>query len=356
MTRRDWLLLTLPLAAAGCNGTRSPRRPAASTRERAVDFLLKRQAADGGWHSETYGLTRSGQSLTPFVLLALLESGAPVPDRCVDRALQFVADRTDKGGCLGRADSASVDYPNYGTGLALRAIARSGRGGWDELSQRMVRFLRGQQLNEDLGWRRADAAYGAWGIGGARRHAPHAGHVDLSMTRHVLEGLRAVGVASGDPVFERASVFVERCQNFAAPGDGGFFFSTVVLDANKAGESGGRFKSYGTMTADGVLALRAIGRASSGPRIEAAKRWLAANHRPDGAPGFHGDMLQRWTRGLWYYYACAHADLGLAPDARLRAALEGAQRPDGSWANPEPLVKEDDPIIATGFALQAILR
>jgi hypothetical protein len=31
------------------------------------------------------------------------------------------------------------------------------------------------------------------------------------------------------------------------------------------------------------------------------------------------------------------------------------QRGDGSWANPENLVKEDDPLIATAFALRALL-
>jgi hypothetical protein len=30
------------------------------------------------------------------------------------------------------------------------------------------------------------------------------------------------------------------------------------------------------------------------------------------------------------------------------------QREDGSWANPEKLVKEDDPLIATAFAVRAL--
>jgi hypothetical protein len=31
------------------------------------------------------------------------------------------------------------------------------------------------------------------------------------------------------------------------------------------------------------------------------------------------------------------------------------QRSDGSWANPENLVKEDDPLIATPFAIRALV-
>jgi hypothetical protein len=35
-------------------------------------------------------------------------------------------------------------------------------------------------------------------------------------------------------------------------------------------------------------------------------------------------------------------------------SLKRTQRHDGSWANPENLVKEDDPLIATAFAVRAL--
>ena len=37
------------------------------------------------------------------------------------------------------------------------------------------------------------------------------------------------------------------------------------------------------------------------------------------------------------------------------AFLVKSQRPDGSWANENILVKEDDPLIATVFALNALI-
>ena len=42
--------------------------------QKARKFLLSKQLADGSWRSETYGLLKSGQSLTPFVLFALSET------------------------------------------------------------------------------------------------------------------------------------------------------------------------------------------------------------------------------------------------------------------------------------------
>jgi hypothetical protein len=86
------------------------------------------------------------------------------------------------------------------------------------------------------------------------------------MTRHVLQALAAAGVPASDPVFARARVFVERCQN----PDGGFFFSTVVLDANKAGQDGAQYHSYGTTTADGLLSLAAIRTLPDDDRVQSA--------------------------------------------------------------------------------------
>ena len=200
-------------------------------------------------------------------------------------------------------------------------------------------------------------------MGGLPRTPPNTGHVDLSMTRHVLEALRAAGIATSDPAFERARVFVERCQNFdehnRGAADGGFFFSTAEFEANKAGHDGQRFRSYGTTTADGVLALLAIGRPPSEEHVLAAGRWLAIHHRNMQVPGFVGHMYHRWPRGLSFYYAAASARafraLQVTADENLAGELYQTQRADGSWANPENLVKEDDPLIATSFAVRTLV-
>jgi hypothetical protein len=164
-------------------------------------------------------------------------------------------------------------------------------------------------------------------------------------------------VPASDRSFEQARVFLERCQNFDA--DGGFFFSTTEFDTNKAGHDGQRFRSYGTTTADGILALLAAGRPSNDPRISAAQRWLKAHHRGVEVPGFTGAAYQRWPRGLSFYYSSAAAQafrsLGVEAGSGLAEGLRRTQRLDGSWANPETLVKEDDPLIATGFAVRALV-
>ncbi len=76
-------------------------------------------------------------------------------------------------------------------------------------------------------------------------------------------------------------------------------------------------------------------------------------------PGFAGEMYHRWPRGLAFYYAAASTQafraLRLTPGPGVADGLNQMQRADGSWANPENLVKEDDPLIATAFAVRALV-
>ncbi|MGH9720199.1 MAG: hypothetical protein ACRD8O_08305 [Bryobacteraceae bacterium] len=339
------------LFALACSSCASkPRSPATlrGSLERGIEWLWRAQSRDGGWHSATYGLLESGQSLTPFVLGALLD-GSPKRTSGVSTALDFIRRHTAANGALGLSDPLLSDYPCYSTALTAVALKRAGAD-----PARMIAWLRTQQFGDENGWRRDDAPYGAWGMGGEPRTPPNPGHVDLSMTRHVLQALTAAGVAPSDPAMTRARVFLGRCQN----ADGGFCFSTVVLDANKAGSDGGRFRSYGTATADGILALLATGAANHDPRVQSAQRWLLAHHLPDRAPGFIGDAYRRWPAGLRYYYASASSAalrrLSLAQNDAQADDMVRTQRPDGSWRNSESLVKEDDPLIATVFAVQAL--
>jgi hypothetical protein len=351
--RRTFLLNALAAAAAagsavttGCSAWR-----ANASLKKSAQYLWAQQSEDGGFHSATYGLLRSGQALTPFVLVALLDaagSASSAPPGAVERALSFIKANTNAAGALGLMDSASADYPNYATSLAVSALVKARRPGYEREREPMVAQLRSQQFCEANGWLPADAPYGGWGMGGPVHRPPEAGHVDLSMTRYVLEALKLSGVPRSADVLKRALLFLERSQN----PDGGFYFSPVNPEINKAGKSGdGRFASYGSATADGVLALRAAGIPDDDPRIEKAIRWLRIYHRPDRAPGFAKGPDEPWGFGLRFYYA--HAISRILPGLRIELP---APAKDGSFRNTNNLVKEDDPLIATAFALYVMAR
>jgi squalene-hopene/tetraprenyl-beta-curcumene cyclase len=342
INRRTFLLAAA--AAAACS-----RRNNGVLLRKAAQYLWAQQAPDGAFHSTTYGLLRSGQSLTPFVLVALLdvpETVLPAPSGAITRALGFIKTNTNTDGALGRMDASASDYPNYATALAVTAMTKARPSGWQQMIAPMVAQLRAQQFSETNGWKRQDAPYGAWGMGGPLHRPPDAGHVDLSMTRFVLEALQASGVSASDPLMTRALVYLERSQNV----DGGFYFSTVNPEINKAGEENGRFASYGTATADGVLALRAAGLPDTDGRIVKAIKWLRDHHQPDRAPGFEASR-QSWGSGLRFYYAAVISRT--LPDLPVELPSQGG---DGSFRNSNNMVKEDDPLIATSFAVHVLTR
>ena len=127
ISRRAFLLSAA--AAAACS-----RIEKGSALQRAAQYLWTQQAEDGGFHSTTYGLLRSGQSLTPFVLGALLavpEAASTARPAAVDRALEFIKKNTTADGALGLMDPTVADYPNYAIALAVTAIVKSGRTGWE---------------------------------------------------------------------------------------------------------------------------------------------------------------------------------------------------------------------------------
>jgi hypothetical protein len=75
-------------------------------------------------------------------------------------------------------------------------------------------------------------------------------------------------------------------------------------------------------------------------------------------PGFVGEAYHRRPGGLAFYYSAASTQafraLRIESGTGVADGLRRTQRSDGSWANPENLVKEDDPLIATGLAVRAL--
>ncbi len=369
-------LLLLPILLLRCN---APDRPALFPevedaivlKQRAADYLWSQQAADGGWHSTTHGLLKGGDAYTPYILFHLLEA-APADVRKrraeVGDALAFIRQRTNANGALGFSNPLILEYPNYATAYGVRALARYGGKEDAARIETMRVYLRNQQFGALRGLREEDPAYGGWGFGEEGLPDGHAGHVDLSHTRRVLQALDQVG---GSYEKEAAGVFLAHLQNrqlidtpHADLYDGGFHYAPVFL-ANKGAittvEDFTVFHSYATATCDGLLALNALGVAREAPAIRDGLAWLARNDSLTFPQGIPRDTPASWDRVMFYYHIAVRAEVyahyGWPSGKRqaLYSLLAENVRTDGAYLNPAGAPnKENDPLLATTMALIAL--
>lgn len=366
--------------------------------KRGAAYLVAHQGEDGAFRSEHYAAFKDGYSLSPLSLLALW--AAPRDEastRAFERGVRFVATLVTEDGAL-RTGLDGPTYPYYAIAGTLLALSAAGVAGepHEHVRQALIRHLRERQFAEARGWTPEDPSYGGWGYyPGLPDRDASGGQPDARLTANLsatvfsIGALRLAGVPAEDPAMQKARMFVERCQNHGevadrpsnAPStmdprfdDGGFFFSPLVPDSNKAGVAGTgpdgrtRYRSYGSMTADGLRALLRLGVPLDDARVQVASKWLTQRFSAEANPGaFPPEAELRRASGYYYYvWTAAHAlraigaaeiatDTGRVHWARaLAEALLSRQRPDGAWANPSTELREDDPLVATPFAMAAL--
>ncbi|WP_152099579.1 hypothetical protein [Lacipirellula parvula] len=347
---------------------------------RGLEWLVAQQHPDGAWRSTSYTQLNAGPGATALAAATLAqlsrdeqpEALAPgvAPQAALKSALAYLLKNLAPAGHVRDASGAN-EYPTYAAALTLIALNKlpaAQREPHAAAIRKMQAYLVAAQVTQPLPNKLATADdVGGWGLVGGDPTDPSSFRTsNVSTTRFALEALQPVA-ADHPETFERGKKSLARRQQ----ADGGFAFLSDPLDQlNKAGANDPPTpdapfvaRSYGTTTADGLLALRACGIADNNPHIAAALAWLNAHPNVDAVPGFPNDEVSTaMADGLYYYYAAslAHA-MAAYPDAdfarqapALAAELLARQRADGSWANPISTMREDDPLVATTLALNAL--
>ncbi|MEO1628030.1 MAG: prenyltransferase/squalene oxidase repeat-containing protein [Bacteroidota bacterium] len=371
-------LLSVSCLYTACQAPAPPPPLAEDLLRRSCAWLWDQQGEDGGWHSETHGILKGGESFTAFILWHLLcvdKTVFPRDEQKVQKGLQFLRAHLSEEGVLGVSDPMIVDYPNYATAHALRTLSRYGTQTDRLLIQQMADYLLSQQFTEQRGISPEQLAYGAWGFGETHLSEGATGHVDLSHTRRILESLRWAGRLDSASL-RKVGSFLQVVQKHPKgqkpqPGhhsldsltyDGGFYASAVTTSTNKSRlDSLQLYPSYATATADGLLALLAAGRAVESEEVQAAHCWLQAHpilYRPEGIPT---DDPYRWHEVMFFYHLSVRAEaLAAVGDEgewreKMSKLLQEVQRSDGSYLNPVgSLNKEDDPLLATALGIIAL--
>ncbi|MBI1348688.1 hypothetical protein GC163_20640 [bacterium] len=335
-------------------------------------WLLGQQGTDGGWHSQTYRTLEGGTGLSGLVMTTLSEIPEPWRSRCrpaFENSRDFLTRSLDQKGLVQTPDEAA-DFPIYATALFLQSLARRPEMATPELRQRLGQALLAQQRSKPNGWTAKDQDFGGWSWDSNHRSEWDENRpANIAVTACVLTALQSsqnlTPVARAD-----ALMFIERCQNSmaGAEDDGGFFFTpNRKHPLNKAGwfrtENGSVLaRSYRSATCDGLRAQFVLSVEQDAPRREAAWKWL---NQACSSSEFDSDPRLGTVRGgLDFYETAALAELTQQkhPDdvSRMRLLIQRRllqrQQSDGSWSNSQPGMREDDPLIATAYAIVALAR
>lgn len=371
-TRREFLRCAAGLGGLLLAGSAKPAaaRHSASVRA-ALGFFAGRQSADGAWRAASYAAFRDGDALSPVVLWAM-QSTVSGGDDVFARGLRWLERLTDEHSP--RAEPwTELRYPLFTASYAAQVLARAGDPRRALVWARLIEQLR---TSTALGWPADDPMCGAWGDAAVppryTRPVPDMLAPNISATALAVQALNAAGC---EAAARSARPFLEQCQNFTEfPrdnfDDGGFFFALDDPIRNKAGTAGHdaagrrRFRSYGSATGDGFLALRACGLRRDHPRMRATADWLRLHSAGLSHSGTWSGGRDAARKSLVFYHAQAlasalrdvasEADWAIGCRRALAADLAARQLPDGSWQGGSPESCEDEPLLATAFALRAL--
>ncbi len=381
-------------------------KKAKEMRAKAIDFLRSKL-------DKTVGAWGVRDGVAPFPAITglvirgmLLEPGMTEEDPTVMAGLKHLlsAQKPDGGFYV-------AALPTYNTAICLSAISASKLPQAKDAIAKAQTFLKKLQFSEDAAAiagldespravSPSDSFYGGWGYG---KH----GRPDMSNTQWALEALHDSGLPTDDPAFQRALVFLQRCQMVDSVNDmpyadgtnqGGFIYATsenkdkvgigqsfagVIEETLSDGTKASKLRAYGSMTYAGFKSYIYAGLKKDDPRVTLAKKWISENYTLTENPGMGLD-------GYYYYLLTFARTLeaggettivtpGKAKDADLKSSPAGGlptvghlfeqkhdwrvdlierlgalQQTDGSFASVDDRWMENDPVLITAYSLIAL--
>ena len=342
-----------------------------------IAYLKRVQNSDGSWSPAV------GPAITALSLAAMLDApGGDITDPSAQRALDYIlSHRRPDGGIHGGM------LGNYNTAICVSALSRltehvAAKKAVVDGRHYLIRIQwDGQRDGAGVVVGPSHPFFGGSGYG---RH----GRPDLSNTQVMLQALHDSGLSPEDPAYQRALVFIARCQGSpsndmfadAIASDGGFIYSTstdkerIGRPQSMAGTTGkpgadgsvSTLRTYGSMTYAGFKSLVYAGLARDDPRVVDALGWIRRHYTVMHNPGMPED---RRREGYFYYlvttaralHAWGEPEVATPDGTRhdwsldLAARIVELQRPDGSWINTSSRWMETDPNLVTSFALTALL-
>lgn len=342
---------------------------------KAITFLQTTQADDGSWTS------KPGPAITALVVHGMLDQPEiDASNPYVARGIKFILSKCQEDGSI-----HSGILQNYNTAICLSALSRVNN--MPEAAAAIAKaqdYLKKMQWNDQPGpdgkpITKDHVFYGGSGYGSH-------GRPDMSNTQFMLQGLHDSGLNCNDPAFQRAMVFISRCQGVPSNDlladkivqDGGFIYATckegskldepeskagfATVDEKDAGQPVSRLRTYGSITYAGFKSYLYANLKRDDPRVIAAYNWIRANYTLDQNPGLPDEQKYQ---GLYYYYMTMARALNAWGSSTLVTTdgkshdwandlidkLASMQREDGSWTNEADRWMEGDPSLVTAYCI-----
>lgn len=274
--------------------------------EKGLDFLAKRQSADGSFGAGGYA---KNVGVVGLIATAFLSHG-DMPGRgrfggVVTKCLKYVLANAKQNGFINAADFAGYG-PMYGHGFASLFLAET-YGMTEDRSLRSA-LSRAIQLSIDC-----QNKEGGW------RYQAERNESDLSVTICQIMALRAArnaGFVVPSETIDRGLSYVRKCQN----ANGGFVYQLALGGESEFPRSAGA-----------AAALYGAG-LNEGPEIDAALGYLKKS--------LEGAARDPKTGHFWYghYYAAQALRRAGGEDwpkwyATIRDVILPLQQSDGSWSD-----------------------
>lgn len=330
--------------------------------KRGLDWLQKSQGTNGSWSSPQF------PALTALPLWAICGAGDAGRHAMADKATAFILTcvQTNGGIYIDIPDRLGGGLANYNTAICMTALHATGRKDLASVILNARTYVGNSQHFGD------DVYSGGFGYDRATKRA----YTDLDNTFYAVEAMRRTqdvedvrpaGQKRVDVNWTAAVAYVSRLQNPAAAGTneaGGFTYNPNDPKAGTITNAEGTvyLRSFGSITYVGLLALIYADVTRADPRVVSAVNFASRHWTLEENPGMG-------LQGLYFYYnvmgrALATAQIDAIPRAQggdaiawrdeLVRKLVALQRPDGSWGNANNRFWENDPVLATSYALLAL--
>lgn len=333
---------------------------------RSIDWLVAQQKDDGSWSDANF------PALTALPLQAILRGEHPKKKDVVDKAVKYILSCVQKDGGIYKEQEGRKGggLSNYNTAICMTALHAVGDPALKKVIQDARKFVAGAQYMGD------DVYKGGFGYDKQTERA----YTDLLNTYYSAEAMKATAdVEDSRPATEKkvdidwneTVKFLEKMQNKTESGNenaGGFFYNPTDPKAGTTTNKPGVviFRSFGSMTYAGMLALIHANVARDDVRVRSAFEWAAKHWTLEENPGMGPQGVYFFYEVLTKCLAAYGQDLIPVKDkqpinwkAEVAKKLVSLQRIDdktgqGYWKNDVNRYWEDNAVLVTAYTALAL--